>query len=167
MEQINDTVKFTWRTSFPLPGISRATSVLYHTDEILLSERRALHVFFTVLWHIIQFYGLIIVKKGRTHWSAPAVICTFEENSCLAQLLILNDVLPRPDECGDRRDQLHHRKRQPDAIDAERPRERKQDRRHGDHAAQQRKTNPCTVLSDALKNAAVTMFTPANRKPVK
>ena len=29
------------------------------------------------------------------------------------------------------------------------------------------RTNPCTVLSDALKNAAVTMFTPANRKPVK
>ena len=71
MEQINDTVKFTWRTSFPLPGISRATPVLYHTDEILLSERRALHVFFTVLCHIIQFYRLIIVKKGRTHWSAP------------------------------------------------------------------------------------------------
>ena len=79
-----------------------------------------MHVFFTVLWHIIQFYRLIIVKKGRTHWSAPTVICTFEENSCLAQLLILNDVLPRPDECGDRRDQLHHRERQPDAIDAER-----------------------------------------------
>ena len=71
MEQINDTVKFTWRTSFPLPGISRATPVLYHTDEILLSERRAMHVFFAVLWHIIQFYRLIIVKKGRTHWSAP------------------------------------------------------------------------------------------------
>ena len=30
-----------------------------------------MHVFFTVLWHIIQFYRLIIVKKGRTHWSAP------------------------------------------------------------------------------------------------
>ena len=79
-----------------------------------------MHVFFAVLWHIIQFYRLIIVKKGRTHWSAPTVICAFEENSCLAQLLILNDILPRPDKCGDRRDQLHHRERQPDAIDAER-----------------------------------------------
>ena len=63
MEQINDTVKFTWRTSFPLPGISRATPVLYHTDDILLSERRAMHVFFAVLWHIIQFYRLIIIQK--------------------------------------------------------------------------------------------------------
>ena len=71
MEQINDTVVSNVCTSFPLPGISRATPVLYHTDEILLSERRALHVFFAVLWHIIQFYRLIIVKKGRTHWSAP------------------------------------------------------------------------------------------------
>ena len=167
MEQINDTVKFTWRTSFPLPGISRATPVLYHTDEILLSERRAMHVFFAVLWHIIQFYRLIIVKKGRTHWSAPTVICAFEENSCLAQLLILNDILPRPDKCGDRRDQLHHRERQPDAIDAERPRERD---RIGGTAITPRSSEmakPCTVLSDALKNAAVTMFTPANKKPVK
>ena len=160
MEQINDTVKFTWRTSFPLPGISRATPVLYHTDEILLSERRAMHVFFAVLWHIIQFYRLIIVKKGRTHWSAPTVICAFEENSCLAQLLILNDILPRPDKCGDRRDQLHHRERQPDASG----------NRIGGTAITPRSSEmakPCTVLSDALKNAAVTMFTPANKKPVK